>query len=109
MKDLHTGATLLQGQTKDGVYEWPVKSVTPSPLVAFSSVKTISPKWHHRLGHPSLSILKHIVSTFHLEVSSPPSLNFNCNACQCNKSHKLPFSISTFVSTSLREIIFFNV
>ena len=38
IKDLHTGATLLKGQAKDGVYEWPPSA----PLVAFSSIKTTS-------------------------------------------------------------------
>ncbi|KAL9438165.1 hypothetical protein AB3S75_023934 [Citrus x aurantiifolia] len=54
VKDLSTGNTLLRGQTKDGVYEWPLSS----PILAFSSIKTTSHDWHHRLGHPSASILK---------------------------------------------------
>ncbi|RVW73045.1 Retrovirus-related Pol polyprotein from transposon RE1 [Vitis vinifera] len=38
-------------EPKDGVYEWPTTfpSVTSSPLLAFSSVKTTSSKWHFRL------------------------------------------------------------
>ena len=44
VKDLNTGAILLMGEPKDGVYEWPTTfpSVTFSPLLAFSSVKTTS-------------------------------------------------------------------
>ncbi|RVX13659.1 Retrovirus-related Pol polyprotein from transposon RE1 [Vitis vinifera] len=38
--DLHTGAILLQGRTKDGVYEWPLSTSKSHPLIAFSSVKT---------------------------------------------------------------------
>ena len=34
VKDLHTGATLLMGKAKDGVYEWP----TSTPLFAFSTI-----------------------------------------------------------------------
>lgn len=59
VKELGMGATLLRGQTKDGVYE----SLISSPLLAFSSIKTSSSEWHHRLGHPTFLILKHIVSS----------------------------------------------
>ncbi|GMP56263.1 hypothetical protein CsSME_00020815 [Camellia sinensis var. sinensis] len=52
MKELRTGTTLLRGHTKDGVYEWP----TSSPLIAFSTIKTTSFDWHHRLRHPSFPI-----------------------------------------------------
>lgn len=34
VKDLFTGATLLQGRTKDSVYEWPVSCVKSSPILA---------------------------------------------------------------------------
>ncbi|KAE8671053.1 filamin A-interacting protein 1-like [Hibiscus syriacus] len=48
MKRSSHGAILLQGRTKDGVYEWPL-SITQSPLITFSSVKTTLFEWHHRL------------------------------------------------------------
>ncbi|BBH07832.1 transposable element gene [Prunus dulcis] len=105
VKELQTGATVLKGQTKDGVYEWP----NSSPLIAFSATKTTSSDWHHRLGHPAFPILKHIVSSNSLGVSSSLSSDFSCNACLCNKSHKLPFSNSTIVSTQPLEIIFSDV
>ena len=108
VKDLRTGAILLQGQTKNGVYEWPTTN-SSSPLLAFSSVKTTLPAWHHRLGHPSLSTFKHILSSFHLDVASPSNFNFNCNSCQCNKSHKLPFFSSTLSTSSPLEVIFTDV
>jgi hypothetical protein len=105
VKALHTGTILLKGQTKDGVYEWP----TSSPLIAFSTIKTTSFDWHHRLGHPAFSILKHIVSSNHLGSSSSLSSDFSCNACLCNNSHKLSFSNSTIVSNKPLEIIFSDV
>ena len=61
VKDVHTGAILLQGRTKDGVYEWPTMTSKSSHLLAFFVVKTTSFEWHHRLGHPSSSIFKHCV------------------------------------------------
>ena len=91
------------------MYEWPTLASKSSLLLAFSVVKTISSEWHHRLGYPSSSILKHIVSSFQLELSSLCNTNFNCNACQCNKSHKLPFLVSTLTTTSPLKVIFSDV
>jgi hypothetical protein len=34
---------------------------------------------------------------------------FSCNACQCNKSHKLLFLVSTLESHTPLEVIFFDV
>nr|CAN65956.1 hypothetical protein VITISV_009071 [Vitis vinifera] len=36
VKDLRTGAILLTGNTKDGVYEWPAAQPVFSPILAFS-------------------------------------------------------------------------
>jgi hypothetical protein len=105
VKDICTGATLLKGKTKDGVYEWPVSS----PLLAFSSIKTSLSEWHQRLGHPAINILKQIVSKNKLEFSSSFSSNFSCNACLSNKSHKLSFSQSTVMSSQPLETIYSDV
>jgi len=37
------------------------------------------------------------------------SKDFVCNACHCNKSHKLPFSVSTLISQKPLELIFSDV
>ncbi|WKA01920.1 hypothetical protein VitviT2T_020169 [Vitis vinifera] len=109
VKELRTGAILLKGHTKDGVYEWSVSSSPTAPSVAFSSVKTSSSEWHRRLGHHAFPILKHIVSHYQLDLFSSLISDFLRNACHCNKSHKLPFSTSTIVSSQPLEIIFFDV
>ena len=70
VEELRTRAILLKGHTEDGVYEWPVSSSPIAPLIAFSSVKTSSSEWHHRLGHSTFPILKHIVSHYQLDLSS---------------------------------------
>ncbi|RVW92225.1 Retrovirus-related Pol polyprotein from transposon RE1 [Vitis vinifera] len=67
VKDLQTGAILLQGRTKDGVYEWPLSTTQSRPLIAFSSVKTTLSEWHHRLA---LSSFLTINGVSHL--TSPP-------------------------------------
>ncbi|RVW91845.1 Retrovirus-related Pol polyprotein from transposon RE2 [Vitis vinifera] len=85
VKDIQTGITFLKGNTKDGIYEWPVSP----PLLAFSSLKTTLSKWHQRLGHPTFKILKQIVSKNKLDFSSSLSNNF-------------PYSITTWLPPPLR-------
>ena len=109
VKDLRTGAILLTGNTKDGVYEWPAATSDSSPILAFSHVKTSSSNWHHRLGHPTPPILKHIISSYQLDSSSSLPKEFSCTACLSNKSHKLPFSVSSLTSKQPLEIIFSDV
>ena len=57
VKDLSTGVQLLQGRTKNELYEWPVQSSSPMSLLASSSQKPDLLSWHARLGHPALSVL----------------------------------------------------
>ena len=98
-------------EPKDGVYEWSITlpSVTSSLLLAFSSVKTTSSEWHFRLGHPSFTIMKNIVSKFSLPLSGLLSSSTHCNVCSCNKSHKIPFSSSTLTSSHPLELLFSDV
>lgn len=100
VKDRLTGARLLTGPTKNGVYELP----SSSSIIAFPSFKASAIDWHHRLGHPASPILKFLVSSFNLNVSS--DFSFNCDACQCNKSHKLPFNQNSLRSQSPLELIY---
>ena len=99
------------GEPKDDVYEWPTTfpSITSSPMFAFSNVKTTSSEWHFRLGHPSLTIMKNIISKCSLPLSSLLSSSTHCNACSCNKSHKIQFSSSTLTSSHPLELLFSDV
>ncbi|KAJ9557506.1 hypothetical protein OSB04_012120 [Centaurea solstitialis] len=90
-KDRLTGAILLTGAPKNG------------SIVAFSG-KTYAIDWHHRLGHLALAILKSLLSSFNPNVIN--DFSFNCNACQCNKSHKLPFHNNSLVSQSPLELLY---
>ncbi|KAG6755697.1 hypothetical protein POTOM_041530 [Populus tomentosa] len=99
VKDLHTGAILLTGKTKDGVYAWP----TSTPLIAFSSVKTTSSTWHHRLGHPALPILQHVISKHGLDLSSS-SLSKLYSLTQSAYLCYDPSTSKVFVSTHVRFI-----
>lgn len=108
VKDLRTGETLVNGKASKGVYEWPTEnsSVLNSAL-AFSCFKTSKSGWHSRLGHPNSQTLSHMISCFHLPVSSSSSLP--CNSCFSNKIHKLPFSNTTLSSSRPLDIIFSDV
>ena len=63
--------------------------------------------WHRRFGHPAFTILKHIMSSYHLNFSSQK--NFCCNACLSNKSHKQPFSVSILLTTRPLQVVFSDV
>ena len=49
------------------------------------------------------------MSSFKLELSKSCNDILHCNACQFNKSQKLPFSVSTLTTTSALEIVFSDV
>lgn len=108
VKDLRTGETLVNGKASKGVYEWPTESSSVlNNVLVFSSFKTSRSGWHSRLGHPNSQTLGHMISSFHLPVSSLSSLP--CNSCHSNKTHKLPFSNTTLSSSRPLDIIFSDV
>lgn len=106
VKDLSTGVPLLQGRTKNELYEWPMKSTQGTALFLAPGSKTSVSTWHSRLGHPSPSILNNIVSYFLLPISSPIPKQLSCSECSINKSHKLPFTQTSFVSNRPLEYVF---
>ena len=109
VKDLHTRTPLAQGLNKDGVYEFPQSApLLQPPALASVGIKTTSSIWHQRLGHPSSAVLQQVLRNSSLPCSS--SLNFSsCNSCNCNKSHRLPFSISSLSSKGPLELIYTDV
>ncbi|KAK0605807.1 hypothetical protein LWI29_030936 [Acer saccharum] len=109
VKDLTTGASLVRGRNEGNLYIWP-KSVSPATLLTATSQHQVSSlAWHQRLGHPSLQVLRHLVSSHGLPVSKLESQFSHCHACLCNKSHKLPFGISTLHCNKPLEILFTDV
>ena len=106
VKDLSSGVPLIQGKTKDELYEWPASTSTLSSFFASNSPKTTLTDWHYRLGHPSSSILKSVVSNNSLPCIQSIPLSSLCPDCAINKTHKLPFSQSTIQSTRPLEYIF---
>lgn len=110
MKDLSTGTRLLQGRAKAELYEWPLSYPKPSAFsVSYPDTRTTFSQWHHRLGHPSSSILKHVVSSFSLPCFSKTFSLSPCNDCLLNKTQKLPFHQSTIISNHPLEFVFSDV
>ncbi|CAA7041169.1 unnamed protein product [Microthlaspi erraticum] len=109
VKDLSTGARLLQGRTKDELYEWPVSPSNVVSLFASPSPKTSFSFWHSRLGHPSLAVLQSVVSQFSLPVQNSTPKQLPCSHCLINKSHKLPFHSNTITSKHPLDYIYTDV
>lgn len=96
VKDKRSGKILFQGQTKCGLY--PVHPTTnhinkngPS---AFHGEHVPSSIWHSRFGHPSSTVLQHLLSKCGLSQVGSSSAAV-CASCQQGKSKKLPFPTST--------------
>ncbi|WZZ66822.1 hypothetical protein YC2023_078192 [Brassica napus] len=106
VKDLNLGARLLQGRTNKELYEWPAVQSPPSSFYATPTTKTTLNDWHSRLGHPSISTLKTILSKFSLPISASVSNNFSCLDCLSDKSQKLSFAQTSISSTRPLEYLF---
>jgi hypothetical protein len=61
------------------------------------------------LGHPSLSIVKLVLSKNNLPVFSDTSHESVCDTCQQVKSHQLPYHVSTSTSKAPLELVFSDV
>ena len=88
------GNILLKGKHEHGLYSL-LPLVFSSPA-AFMGIRITLDGWHSRLGHPSLRIVRQVVSKNNLAVlqSSPVSI---CHACQLGKSHRLPIYLHLFL------------
>lgn len=84
VKDLRTGATLLTGPCKDGIYTWPQPrppSLSPSAYTSVSAPLTL---WHSRLGHPSPDIVRHLAVSNVFSLSPLSVSDSHCNSCHIN-------------------------
>lgn len=108
VKDLSTGAPLLQGRTKDKLYQWPVTHQALA-VTKTSSSKTSLSSWHSRLDFPLLSILNTGISHNSLPFSNSLQNPISCSDCIINKSHKLPFATSSIQTNAPLECVFSNL
>jgi hypothetical protein len=108
VKDPSTKKVLLHGRCRGGLYPFP--SLEHSSLkCVLSVVKPSLSHWHERLGHPSMIIVQKVLDKNKLACSCESSPLVVCDACQCAKSHQLPFSSSNNVLIAPLELVFSNV
>jgi hypothetical protein len=109
-EDRESRRTLLQGRSKGVLYPLSHGSTTPSPVKqALSANKVSKSRWHDRLGHPSTTIVRFVLSKNSLPSSSDSFEELGCDAYQLAKSHQLPYSISSSASKTPLELIFSDV
>jgi hypothetical protein len=106
VKDLDTRRTLPRGWCRHGLYPLPAKLVRKH---AFRVIKSSLARWHHRLGHHSSTIVKKVISGNNLPCLSESNKETICDASQKAKSHQLPYTSSSHVSTSPLELVFSGV
>jgi histone deacetylase 1/2 len=105
IKDQATKNTILRGKCHNGLYplpSFPIKQACGAAKIPLS-------RWHCRLGHPSSTTVKQVVSRNNLSCLDESSSESVCNACQQAKSHQLPYSRSSSVSTFPLELVFSDV
>lgn len=107
VKDLNSGQPLLQGPLKQDLYHLS-HAFSPSipPQALHTSIHSTS-AWHHKLGHPSFKIIKHLTENHHLPIKIPAS--HECSSCHYVKSHKLPFSNHHLTSSKPLELLYSDV
>ncbi|KAE8690865.1 hypothetical protein F3Y22_tig00110893pilonHSYRG00648 [Hibiscus syriacus] len=108
VRDEGTGAVLLQGKEKDGLYLFHIDSLNNTSASFEANSVTASHNlyelWHRRLGHPAHDTLGKICKL--LDVNVERSINETCVACHMGKGHKLPFSDSATVYDLPFQLVF---
>jgi len=98
---------LLHGPNSYGLYQFPLCNNKPSPS-ALIGERVSLPQWHSRLGHPSFKLVRQILSSFKLPISTSKVSN-PCSACLSSKSKQLPFSKSFSRSTCPLKLIYMDM
>jgi hypothetical protein len=98
IKDQKMRCTVLHGRCRNGLYQIPYLD-SSSIKLCFSTTKISNDQLHDRLGHPSFKVVS----------VSNNSASHVCDAYQQAKSHQLPFSRSTSVSTTPLQVVFSDV
>ena len=108
IKDQVTRQILYRGRCVDGLYPL-IPKVSRFNKKVCAAIKLSLERWHARLGHPSFSIVKQVLSKNKLPVVGEHNSETNCDSCQRAKSHQLPYPVSTSVSTKPLQLIFSDV
>jgi hypothetical protein len=90
VKDPDTRKVFLRCRYRGGLYPFP-SLVQSSSRCVLSMVKPSLWRWHERLDHPSMVIVQRVLDDNKIAFSREASSLTVCDACQCAKSHQLPF------------------
>jgi histone deacetylase 1/2 len=75
---------------------------------ALGVLKPSSSIWHARLGHAAAPVVQQVIS-HHKLLFSRELNNHVCNACQQGKSHQLPYTHSSVISSNPMDLVFSHV
>lgn len=94
VKDPWTGRVILRCNSSGDLYT--ISPASPS-TVASCSLAVMPTLWHHRLGHPSDSV---VTSRRNMSVISCNKAALSlCHACQLGKHTRLPFASSVSITS----------
>ncbi|KAL4565709.1 hypothetical protein LXL04_029812 [Taraxacum kok-saghyz] len=105
------GQTLLRGHVRHGLYCFPSNNLHNKgspPSMALTGVRTSVHGWHQRLAHPHEPLLRRLLSTFNLPVSSNKFPNV-CEPCQLGKSHRFHLPTSHVASSKPFDLVYSDV
>ena len=121
VKDQDSQQTILKGSLDQGLYRFflpksAVISTPPNPavlpptacsatLASSSSIDVSSVGlWHRRLGHPSFSIVTHVLNGCNIPFDSMKTSPL-CHPCNVSKAHRLPYSDSKSTYSHPLELV----
>jgi hypothetical protein len=80
---------------------------TRSPLALLGERVSLN-KWHSRLGHPALRVVRRVLAFHKLPVKSNKTASI-CSSCQQGKLHKFHFPVTLSVSKGPLDLLFLDV
>jgi hypothetical protein len=106
IKDRVTKKIIHQGRCEGGLYPLRLQEAK-SQMQVFGAINLSTSRWHSHLGHPSFSIVEHVVENNSLSFVSDEKSSSVCDSCLRAKSYQLPYPKSTSVSHAPLELINF--
>jgi len=108
VKDLKSRKLLLQGPIRGGLYPWPSLVPRTRSLLALLGERVSLNKCHFRLGHPTLRVIRRVLSSHQLPITSNKATSV-CSSCQQGKLHQFHFPVTSSVSRSPLNLLFLDV
>jgi hypothetical protein len=110
IKDKKMRRIVHQGRCEGGLCPLDLKHTGASAHKYVLGVnKPYIERWHSCLGHPSFSIVSHVLKNNKLSCNSESTNESICDLCQRAKSHQLPYSKSHNIAFTPLELIHLDV